>query len=82
LIVLFGEPGAIYAATSVALQLTMPLWAGHIPHRAPASIVALARRFAFTRSAVLVSLAYHELHHAIPRVPTAELPSVARSVTG
>jgi fatty acid desaturase len=60
------------------MQVTMPVWAGHVPHRAPEWLIAIARRFAFTRSAILMSLAYHELHHAYPRVPTADLAELSR----
>lgn len=70
---LCGEPGAIYAAVAVAFQISMPVWAGHIPHRAPAWAIAVARRLAFTGSPTMLSLAYHDAHHAHPRVPTAEL---------
>jgi fatty acid desaturase len=70
---LFGAAGALYVATSVALQLTMPIWAGRIPHRPPAWMIACARCFAFTRSPTMLSLAFHELHHEHPRIPTAML---------
>lgn len=77
---LCGEVGAIYAAIAVSLQIAMPVWAGHIPHRAPVWAVAIARRLAFTRSPTMLSLAYHDLHHEHPRVPTAELGVFASAV--
>lgn len=70
---LFGVVGLLYVATAIALQLTMATWAGHIPHRAPRWAIAFAESFAFTGSPTMLSLAYHELHHEHPRVPTARL---------
>jgi hypothetical protein len=60
---------AAYVATAIAMQATMSVWASHIPHRAPAWVVRVAEQLAFTRSPVLLSLAYHEQHHARPSVP-------------
>lgn len=68
----------LYAAVALGLQLTMSLWASHIPHHAPAPIVALCKRLAFLRSPVLLSLAYHDVHHRRPGVPCQEL-SAGRS---
>jgi len=69
-----GNPG-LQAAVAMALllQLTMNAWASHVPHRAPQWLLAIASRFAWTRSPVVLSLVYHLEHHATPRVPCAEL---------
>ncbi len=69
-----GHAGAI-AAVSMwwLLQLTMNAWASHIPHRAPQWLLAIASRFAWTGSPVVLSLVYHLEHHAHPRVPCANL---------
>ncbi len=55
------------------LQLTMNAWASHVPHRAPQWVLAVASRFAWTGSPVVLSLVYHLEHHAHPRVPCANL---------
>lgn len=55
--------------TLFVMQLAMPIWAGRIPHRTPAWLLRLARAMSFTRSATVLSLAYHEEHHGRPRVP-------------
>lgn len=68
------NPALIAAAlVAVALQLFMGLWAAHIPHNAPAWLLAAARRLAFTRSPVALSLAFHVLHHLRPSIPCGRL---------
>ncbi|WP_437729036.1 fatty acid desaturase [Sorangium sp. So ce861] len=61
------------AATATCLQLTMAVWAAHIPHNAPAWMLAAARQLAFTRSPIALSLGYHERHHRIPNLPCSRL---------
>ncbi|XYI03536.1 fatty acid desaturase [Sorangium sp. So ce1128] len=61
------------AATAASLQLTMAVWAAYIPHNAPAWMLAAARRLAFTRSPIALSLGYHERHHRIPSLPCSRL---------
>ncbi|HZF52856.1 MAG TPA: fatty acid desaturase [Polyangiaceae bacterium] len=61
------------AAAALTLQLTMSVWAAHIPHNAPAWLLAAARRAAFTRSPIALSLAFHEVHHRRPSVPCGRL---------
>ena len=68
-----GAAGELYAAVGLGLQLSMGVWASFIPHRAPESVLSLARRLSFLKSPVVLSLAYHELHHQQPRVPCDEL---------
>lgn len=63
----------VHVAVAVVLQLTMALWASHVPHRAPAWLASACARLAFLRSPVLLSLAFHETHHRRPRIPCAEL---------
>jgi fatty acid desaturase len=65
---------------NVALGLAMPFWAGRIPHRAPAELVRLARKLDFSLSPTILSLAYHELHHEHPHVPTHRLGLLASSL--
>lgn len=72
-------PLALVLVLMLALQLSAPIWAGRIPHRTPEPLMWLARRLAFTRSPTFLSLAFHELHHAHPKVPVAELPALARA---
>jgi fatty acid desaturase len=79
-LLLASQNPALVAAAAVALtlQLSMGLWAAHIPHNAPAWLLAAARRAAFTRSPVALSLAFHELHHRRPTIPCGRL-AAARS---
>jgi fatty acid desaturase len=60
----------------------MPLWAAYIPHRlAPVSPpVRAAARVAQVWTPILTSFAYHHVHHTQPKVPTALLPEVARTL--
>ncbi|MCB9766362.1 MAG: fatty acid desaturase [Alphaproteobacteria bacterium] len=73
-LVVSGQPALwAVAAVGAALQLFMPAWAGHIPHRCPPWLLALARALSPSRSHVVLSLAYHAEHHARPRVPCEDL---------
>lgn len=78
LVILVALPALrIIAAVMLALQLSAPIWAGRIPHHAPAALVRLARALSFTHSPTFLSLAFHELHHEHPKVPVAELPALS-----
>jgi beta-carotene hydroxylase len=72
--------GLIYWAVAASISAAMPLWAAYIPHRlAPrAPPVRAAARLARIWTPVVNSFAYHHVHHAHPKVPTALLPDVAR----
>jgi beta-carotene hydroxylase len=74
--------GLLYWAIAATISAGMPLWAAYIPHRlAPrAPAVRAAARFAQLWTPVLSSFAYHHVHHAHPKVPTALLPRVARDL--
>jgi fatty acid desaturase len=81
LFVVWGSPiGLIYWAVAASISAAMPLWAAYIPHRlAPrAPPVVAAARVARIWTPVVNSFAYHHVHHAHPKVPTALLPDVAR----
>jgi fatty acid desaturase len=65
--------GAAWAVMNVGMTLTMALWASHLPHRPPRWLVRLARRLAWTRSAAVLSFAFHAEHHAHPKVPCGAL---------
>jgi len=67
----------VLVAVAVAMQLTAPVWAGHVPHRPPRWLLAIARRLAFTRSPTVISLLHHDLHHRLPRVPVGALSAAA-----
>jgi len=72
--------GVAYWAVAALVSAAMPLWASYIPHRlAPlAPAVRMAARASRFWTPVLTSFAYHHVHHAYPRVPTALLPEVGR----
>ncbi len=63
----------VHVAVCVALQLTMNVWASHIPHHAPRWLTRFAERLAFTRSPLFLSLAFHDLHHERPAIPCQQL---------
>ncbi len=71
--------GLVYWAVAATLSATMALWAGYLPHtlssRQP--IVRAAAWGARAWTPVVNSLAYHDLHHRFPKVPTALLPVLA-----
>lgn len=72
--------GLVYWAVAASLSATIPLWAAYLPHRlAPEHpMVRSAGRIAQIWTPVISSFAYHHLHHAQPRIPTALLPVAAR----
>lgn len=73
--------GLVYWAVAASLSATIPVWAAYLPHRlAPEHpAVRSAGRIAQIWTPVISSFAYHHLHHAFPKVPTALLPVMARS---
>jgi len=66
-------PLVVYALVAMAAQATMSVWAAHVPHNAPAWLTGLAKRFTWTGSPTMLSLAYHAQHHAHPEVPCRHL---------
>lgn len=76
--------GLVYWAVAAGLSATLPVWAAYVPHRlAPEHpAVRSAGRLAQIWTPVVSSFAYHHLHHAFPRVPTALLPLMAKRVGG
>ncbi len=71
------RPDAMWAhlLTAVAMQVTLAVWASHVPHRAPPAIRRLAARLSVLRSPVLLSLAFHDRHHREPAIPRDQLAS-------
>lgn len=65
--------GRAWWVTCLVLALTATAWASHLPHHPPRWMKAIARKLAWTGSAVLLSFAFHDEHHVHPRVPCAEL---------
>lgn len=63
----------IYVITSLAMQALAPLWAGHLPHRAPRWLRALARPLARCGSMMMTTLIIHDDHHRRPRLPAHQL---------
>lgn len=76
--------GLVYWGVAAGLSATLPVWAAYVPHRlAPEHpAVRSAGRLAQIWTPVVSSFAYHHLHHAFPKVPTALLPSMAKRVGG
>lgn len=75
--------GLVYWAVAAVLSATIPIWAAYLPHRlAPEHpAVKAAGRVAQIWTPVISSFAYHHLHHAQPKVPTALLPIIAGRLT-
>ena len=71
--------GLVYWAVAASLSATIPIWAAYLPHRlAPEHpAVRSAGRLAQIWTRVLSSFAYHHLHHAQPKIPTALLSVAA-----
>ena len=76
--------GLVYWAVAALLSATIPVWAAYLPHRlAPEHpAVKSAGRVAQIWTPVVSSFAYHHLHHAFPKVPTALLPALAKREAG
>jgi fatty acid desaturase len=68
-----------YVAIAVLLQATISFWGAHVPHHVPDWVVRVAERLAWTRSPVLLSLAFHDRHHAHPTIPSQQLADRSRS---
>jgi beta-carotene hydroxylase len=82
LYVFFKSPvGLVYWAVAASLSATIPVWAAYLPHRLAAEHPAVrsAGRVAQIWTPVISSFAYHHLHHAFPKVPTALLSVLAKS---
>lgn len=76
----WGSPaGLIYWGVAATLSATMALWAGYLPHTLSSKrpLIRWAAWGARAWTPVLNSLAYHDLHHRFPRVPTSLLPALA-----
>jgi fatty acid desaturase len=71
--------GLVYWGVAAVLSATIPIWAAYLPHRlAPEHpAVRSAGRIAQVWTPVISSFAYHHLHHAYPKIPTALLPVMA-----
>jgi fatty acid desaturase len=79
----WGSPvGLVYWVAAATVSAAMPLWAAYIPHRAAPKdpAVRAAARFAQFWTPVLSSFAYHHVHHAHPKVPTALLPRIGQGI--
>jgi fatty acid desaturase len=72
--------GLVYWAVAASLSATIPIWAAYLPHRlAPEHpAVRSAGRIAQIWTPVISSFAYHHLHHAQPKIPTALLSVAAK----
>lgn len=75
--------GLVYWAVAASLSATIPIWAAYLPHRlAPENpAVRSAGRFAQIWTPVISSFAYHHLHHAHPKIPTALLCVLAKGTS-
>ena len=72
----------VYWVVAFVMSCLMPLWASYIPHkmanRNPARMAGV--KFARLWTPLISSFAFHHLHHAYPKVPTALLPLAAKEL--
>lgn len=68
----------IYLLAAVAAQALAPFWAGHLPHRTPPWLHAVASRFSRAGSMTMRTLVVHDEHHRRPKLPTRLLDNPAR----
>jgi len=82
--VLKSPVGLVYWDVAASLSATLPIWAAYLPHRlAPEHpAVRSAGKIAQIWTPAVSSFAYHHLHHAFPKVPTALLPVLAKRKEG
>ena len=73
LVAVLWPAGQAWVATCVVMGLTASAWASHLPHHPPRWMKAIALHLSWTGSAVLLSFAFHDEHHAHPKVPCGEL---------
>jgi fatty acid desaturase len=59
----------VWAVMNVGLALTASAWASHLPHHPPRWARRIALCLAWTGSVTLLSFAFHDAHHARPKVP-------------
>jgi fatty acid desaturase len=72
--------GLVYWAVAAIISSLMPVWAAYLPHRLAAEhpMVRAGGRLAQAWTPILTSFSFHHVHHRLPKVPTALLPTVAR----
>jgi fatty acid desaturase len=63
----------VYLLAAIAAQALAPFWAGHLPHRTPRWLHALASRLARAGSMTMRTLVVHDAHHRRPKLPTRQL---------
>lgn len=63
----------VWVIVCVSMQLTASAWASHLPHHPPVVLRRIALALAWTRSATMLSFAFHDAHHAAPKVPCRNL---------
>lgn len=66
----------IAVGVCVALHLTASAWASHLPHHPPRLLRRLALTLAWTGSVSVLGFAFHDEHHAQPKLPCRELHSM------
>lgn len=79
LVAVLWPAGQAWVATCVVMGLTASAWASHLPHHPPRWMKAIALHLSWTGSAVLLSFAFHDEHHARPKVPCGELATARGS---
>ena len=75
-----GGAQRTYALVSLVANMSLQVWGSYLPHRAPPAALALARAIAWTRAPLVVSFAFHDLHHRRADLSCFDL--VRRAETG
>lgn len=63
----------VWLGACLALHLGASAWASHLPHHPPALLRKIALKLAWTGSVSLLGFAFHDEHHAQPKLPCRAL---------
>lgn len=63
----------VWVAVCLGLHFTASAWASHLPHHPPRLLRAIALKLAWTGSVSLLGFAFHDAHHARPKLPCRAL---------
>lgn len=69
----WGGAPRTYALVVCFAQLTIQVWASHLPHHPPALVLSLGRALAWTRIPLVSAFVFHDLHHRRADLSSFEL---------
>jgi fatty acid desaturase len=80
LLLLLAPVGRVVLVVTLLIQLTIPVWGAHIPHRPPAVLLRIGAALLWTHSPLIIAFVLHDWHHANPRIPTFAQPAAWQAV--